>query len=260
MEIVVQPSGQDASIIAAKLIARLIRSKPDCVLGLATGGTPLATYRELVRMHHEEGLDFSRVTTFNLDEYVGLDPKHPQSYHAFMHEHLFGRVNVDPTRIHIPNGMAPDVAMECARYESLIQAAGGIDLQLLGIGSDGHIGFNEPSSSLASRTRIKTLTERTRADNARFFQNGEAVPVHCITMGVGTIMESRHVILLAFGAQKAEAIAAAVEGPITAMNPASILQMHRTATALLDEPAAARLSRLNYYRWVYDNKPAWQRV
>ncbi len=260
MEIIIQPTASAASIIAARLIARLVYHKPNCVLGLATGSTPLATYQELIRMHREDGLDFSHVTTFNLDEYVGLSPEHPQSYHHFMQEHFLRHVNVAPERIHIPDGMTSDVPGLCERYEAEIRAAGGIDLQLLGIGSDGHIGFNEPSSSLASRTRIKTLTERTRNDNARFFSSPAEVPLHCITMGVGTIMETRQVLLLAFGPNKAQAIAEAVEGPITAMNPASILQMHPVAKALLDEPAATSLRRLEYYRWVFDNKPDWQRV
>ena len=261
MEIIIQPTPEAGSIIAARIIAKLVRSKPDCVLGLATGSTPLATYRELVRMHREDGLDFSKVTTFNLDEYVGLPPEHSQSYHAFMDEHFFRHVNVPRERIHIPDGMARDVPGECAHYEEAIRAAGGIDLQLLGIGSDGHIGFNEPTSSLASRTRIKTLTERTRADNARFFGGDLAqVPFHCITMGVGTIMASREVLMLAFGANKADAVAGAAEGPITAMNPASMLQMHPVARCVVDEAAAAKLSRRDYYRWVFDHKPEWQKI
>ena len=212
-------------------------------------------------MHRDEGLDFSNVTTFNLDEYVDLPPGHPQSYHAFMDEHFFRHVNVPRARIHIPDGMVRDVPAECARYEAAIRAAGGIDLQVLGIGRDGHIGFNEPSSSLASRTRIKTLTEQTRADNARFFGGDLArVPFHCITMGVGTIMASREVLMLAFGANKAAAVAAAVEGSITAMNPASVLQMHAVAKCVVDEAAAKKLTRRDYYRWVFANKPEWQRV
>jgi len=259
MEIVIQPNPEEASRIAAHIVANLVRAKPDGVLGLATGSTPLGLYRELVRMHREERLDFSQVTTFNLDEYVGLAKEHPQSYHAFMEEHFFRHVNIQRDRIHIPDGMAADVPAECAAYEEAIRSAGGIDLQILGIGGDGHIGFNERSSSLASRTRIKTLTARTRADNARFFGRPEDVPLHVITMGVGTIMETRGVLLLAFGENKARAIAEAVEGPITAMNPASILQMHPVAKALLDEPAASQLKLGDYYHWVYDHKPVWQR-
>jgi len=261
MEIIIQPTVQEASVITARVIATLVRAKPDCVLGLATGSTPLATYRELARTHREENLDFSRVTTFNLDEYVGLPPEHSQSYHAFMDEHLFRHINVARSRIHIPDGMARDVPAECVRYEEAIRRAGGIDVQVLGIGTDGHIGFNEPSSSLASRTRIKTLTAQTRADNARFFGGDlNNVPFHCITMGVGTIMDARQVLMLAFGEQKAVAVAAAVEGPITAMNPASVLQMHPVAKCVVDEAAAAKLRRTDYYRWVYANKPEWQRI
>ena len=258
MEIVIQPTAEAASIVAAKIIAQLVQQKPDAVLGLATGSTPLAMYRELVRMHREDGLDFSRVRTFNLDEYVSLPHEHPQSYHAFMRENLFRHINVPPENIRIPNGLA-DVPAECAAYEAAIRAAGGIDLQVLGIGTDGHIGFNEPSSSLASRTRIKTLTARTRSDNARYFGSAEEVPIHVITMGVGTIMDARQVLMLAFGEGKAKAIADAVEGPVMAMNPASILQMHPVAKCLIDEPAASKLARLEYYRWVYDHKPEWQR-
>ena len=260
MEIIIQDNPATGSIIAARIIAKLVRAKPDCVLGLATGSTPIATYRELVRMHREDALDFSRVTTFNLDEYVGLPHEHPQSYHAFMDEHLFAHINVQRRNIHIPDGMVADIPAECASYEAAIAAAGGVDLQLLGIGTDGHIGFNEPTSSLASRTRIKTLTEQTRADNARFFDGDlSRVPFHCITMGVGSIMACRQVLMLAFGANKAAALAEAVEGPVTSMNPASVLQMHPVAKCIMDEPAAAKLKKTAYYRWVYDHKPEWQR-
>jgi glucosamine-6-phosphate deaminase len=259
MEIVIQPTPEAASLIAAHIVANLVREKPSCVLGLATGGTPLLLYRELVRMHREDGLDFSRVTTFNLDEYVGLAPEHPHSYHAFMEENVFRHLNIPRAQTHIPNGIAADMRAESERYEAAIVAAGGIDLQVLGIGTDGHIGFNEHGSSLASRTRLKTLTAQTRADNARFFARPEDVPLHVITMGVGTIMETRQVLLLAFGAKKAQALAAAIEGPIGAINPASILQMHPVAKALIDEPAAAQLAHADYYRWVYDHKPEWQR-
>lgn len=260
MEIIIQSTPEAASLIAARHVARIVRDKPRAVLGLATGSTPLALYRELVRLHREQGLDFSSVTTFNLDEYVGLAPAHPASYHAFMRENFFAQVNIAPARIHIPDGLTGDVPAFCQSYEDAIRAAGGIDVQVLGIGTDGHIGFNEPSSSLASRTRIKTLTAQTRRDNARYFASAGEVPLHVITMGVGTIMDARQVLLLAFGAKKADAIAAAVEGPITAMNPASILQMHPVAKCIIDEPAAALLTRLDYYRWVYDQKPAWQKV
>ncbi len=260
MEIIVQPSAEDASRIAARHVAHVVRSTPGAVLGLATGATPLTLYRELVRMHREEGLDFSGVTTFNLDEYFGLPAGHAASYHTFMHDNLFAHINLDPARIHIPDGLASDVPAYCRAYEDAIRAAGGIDLQVLGIGTDGHIGFNEPSSSLASRTRIKTLTPRTRRDNVAAFGTPEAVPVHVITMGVGTIMDAREVMLLAFGGKKATAIAAAVEGPISAMNPASILQMHPVARCIVDEAAASQLARIDYYRWVYSQKPDWQKL
>lgn len=255
MEIVIQPTPDAASAIAARMVARLLREKPDAVLGLATGSTPLSLYRELVRMK----LDWSRVTTFNLDEYVGLAPDHPASYHRFMWENFFGQVNVAAANVHIPDGLTKDIPGFCRAYEQQIRSAGGIDWQLLGIGTDGHIGFNEPTSSLASRTRIKTLTQQTRTDNARFFGGEDAVPHHVITMGIGTIMEARQVVLLAFGPDKARAVAEAVEGPITAMNPASILQLHPVAKIVLDEPAATLLRKADYYRWVYDNKPDWQK-
>jgi glucosamine-6-phosphate deaminase len=213
-------------------------------------------YRQLVAMK----LDWNRVNTFNLDEYVGLAPEHTQSYHHYMWENFFQHVNIKKESVHIPDGRAGDIPAYCARYEESIRAAGGIDLQVLGIGTEGHIGFNEPASSLASRTRIKTLTMQTRADNAQSFGGEEEVPHHVITMGVGTIMEARQILLLAFGKNKARALAQAVEGPVTAMCPASILQMHPTVTIVLDEAAAGQLTKTDYYRWVYDNKPDWQKA
>lgn len=255
MEIIIQPTPEAASTIAARIIARVLRNKPNAVLGLATGSTPLMLYRELARMK----LDWSGVTTFNLDEYVGLPADHPQSYHVFMWENLFQHVNIKKENVHIPDGMAKDVPAFCLKYEEQIHKAGGIDVQVLGIGSDGHIGFNEPTSSLASRTRIKTLTQETLKDNARFFGKDEQVPHHAITMGIGTIMESRQVVMLAFGKNKAKAMAEAVEGPITSMNPASVLQMHAVTKVCLDEASASQLQKSDYYRWVYDNKPDWQK-
>lgn len=254
MEIIIQPTPEEAATIAARLIARLITEKPDAVLGLATGSTPLRLYRALIAMD----LDWSRVTTFNLDEYIGLPGGHPQSYHSYMEENFFRHVNIPAANRHIPDGNAADVPAACAEYERRIVDAGGIDLQILGIGTDGHIGFNEPTSSLASRTRIKTLTRQTRADNARFFGSEDEVPHHVITMGIGTIMEARQNLLLAFGAEKARAIAEAVEGPVAAINPASVLQMHPTVKVFLDAHSASGLQRTDYYRWVYDNKPGWQ--
>jgi glucosamine-6-phosphate deaminase len=260
MEIIIQSSADEASHAAARVVARRVREKPDAVLGMATGSTPLKLYEHLVRMHLEDGLDFGQVVSFNLDEYIGLEREHPQSYHSFMWQHLFARINIKPENVHIPDGMAADIPAACERYEKAIVDAGGIDVQVLGIGSDGHIGFNEPTSSFASRTRIKTLTRQTVQDNARFFENDEArVPRHCITMGIGTIMSARRNILMAFGAEKAQAIAATVEGPMAAMVPASILQAHPDAKVFLDEAAASALTLADYYRWVYDAKPDWQR-
>lgn len=254
MEIIIQNTPEAATSVAAKIIARLLREKNDAVLGLATGSTPLLLYRELILMK----LDWRKVTTFNLDEYIGLPREHPQSYHSFMWENLFRHVNIAKKNVHIPDGNAKDIPKFCAKYEKQVRAAGGIDLQVLGIGTDGHIGFNEMTSSLASRTRIKTLTRQTVKDNARFFGSEAKVPHHVITMGIGTIMEARQNLLLAFGAKKAKAIAAAVEGPITSMNPASILQMHPAAKMCVDTGAASRLKHTDYYQWVYDSKPAWQ--
>lgn len=255
MEIIIQPTPEAATCIAARIIARVLQEKPDAVLGLATGSTPLLLYRELIGMK----LNWSKVTTFNLDEYVGISPQHPQSYHHFMWEHLFRHVNITAANVNIPDGMTREIPVFCQNYERKIRYAGGIDLQVLGIGTDGHIGFNEPSSSLASRTRIKTLTPQTRKDNARFFGSEDDVPHHVITMGIGTILEARQNLLLAFGPQKARAIAQAVEGPITADNPASVLQMHPATKLCLDQEAASSLKRADYYRWVYDHKPEWQK-
>lgn len=259
MEVIIQPDRKAASSLAARIVAHLIQRKGECVLGLATGNTPLMLYKELIRLHKQGELDFDRVTTFTLDEYVGLSPSHPASYNSYMWENFFKHINIPAHRVHIPDGLAPDIPAFCRQYEGAIQAAGGIDIQVLGIGTDGHIGFNEPSSSLASRTRIKTLTKQTREDNARFFNGEEHVPHHVITMGVGTIMESRKCLLMAFGKKKADAVTRMVEGPITAMIPASILQMHPEAVVIIDEAAASKLERSDYYRWVYDHKPDWQK-
>lgn len=259
MEIIIQPDGQQASQIAARIVARLVREKPHAVLGLCTGSTPLQLYRNLVRMHQEGGLDFSGLTSFNLDEYVGLPPAHPSSFHSYMWAHLFSHINMPRERINIPDGLTTDIRAACRKYEQAIHSAGGIDVQVLGIGTNGHIGYNEPSSSLSSRTRIKTLTEETRLEVAAAFGGQERVPAHIITMGLGTIMDSRLCLLLAFGKKKAKAIAQTAEGPVTAMVPASILQMHPRAILILDKDAASQLSMADYYIWVYDHKPDWQK-
>jgi glucosamine-6-phosphate deaminase len=207
-------------------------------------------YRELIRMHRDEGLDFSRVVTFNLDEYVGLDPNHPQSYRYFMQKNLFAHINIDQRNTHVPDGRALDFESYCDNYEKTIREEGGIDLQVLGIGSDGHIAFNEPGSSLGSRTRLKTLTAETVRDNARFFGSEAEVPRLAITMGVGTILESRQCLLLASGPTKAHAIRNTIEGPVTAQVTASALQLHRDVVAIIDEDAAQFLERRDYYRQV----------
>ncbi len=260
MEIIILPSSREASLAASRIVARAVREKPHIVLGLATGNTPLPLYKELARLHREEGLDFGRAETFNLDEYVGLAPEHPASYHHFMKTHLFSGLNIPAGRIHIPDGQAADIPAACRQYEDAIRDAGGIDIQVLGIGTNGHIGFNEPSSSLASRTRIKTLTRQTRLDNSADFGGEENVPCHVITMGLGTILESRMCLLLAFGRKKAPAIAKALEGPVTAAVPASVLQLHPHASVILDEDAATELARADYYKWVYAHKPDWQQA
>jgi glucosamine-6-phosphate deaminase len=259
MEVVILPSSTEAAQAAARVVARLVRTRPDAVLGLATGETPRPVYAELVRIHREEALDFARVTTFNLDEWVGLDRAHPASYRRYMEENLFRWVNLAPDRTHVPDGCDADVDAACTAYEAAIRAAGGIDLQLLGIGADGHIGFNEPTSSLASRTRVKTLTAATLDALRAHLPAGEEPPRHVITMGIGTILEARRCVLLAFGARKAAAVARTIEGPLTALVPASALQLHPQTTVLLDEAAAAGLALAPYYRDVQARKPAWQR-
>jgi glucosamine-6-phosphate deaminase len=258
MEVIILPSAAEASLAAARIVARVVRANPRAVLGLATGETPERLYAELVRAHRQDGLDLSRVTTFNLDEHVGLDDGHAASYRRYMQERLFRHVNLRPDRTHVPDGRAPDLDAACAAYEQAIRRAGGIELQILGIGADGHIGFNEPSSSLASRTRVKTLTAATLAAIRARLPPGEEPPRHAITMGIGTILEARRCLLLAFGARKAEAVARMVEGPVTALVPASALQLHARTTVLVDEEAAGRLALAAYYREVHRNKPAWQ--
>src|SRR5919201_3289654 len=244
MLVILRKTYEDLSQEAARLVADRLRRKPNLVLGLATGSTPLGLYKALIEKHKRDGLDFSKVTTFNLDEYIGLPPSHPQSYRYFMTESFFKHINLDPRHTHVPDGMAHDVEAQCEWYEQRIREVGGIDLQILGIGANGHIAFNEPGSSLGSRTRIKTLSERTVRDNARFFESSQQVPKYAITMGIGTIMEARELLILASGEGKANAVKAAVEGPITATCPASICQMHRRAYFIIDEAARSKLSEV----------------
>jgi glucosamine-6-phosphate deaminase len=257
MEIVILGGSRQIAKLAADAIEKLIRRKPGAVLGLATGSSPLPVYDELAA-RHGQGLDFSRASGFALDEYVGLPAGHPESYREVVRREFTSRVNIAPGNVHGPDGTASDIPAACDAYEQAITAAGGVDLQLLGVGTDGHIGFNEPGSSFASRTRIKSLIEQTRRDNARFFNNLAEVPHHVITQGLGTIMEAKHVILVATGAQKARAVRDFVEGPVAAICPASVLQFHPHATVLLDEAAASGLKLADFYRHTYENKPAWQ--
>jgi len=247
MRVIVLPTADDVSRRAAEVILGCVQKKSKAVLGLATGSTPLGTYRELIIAYCAGKISFREVTTFNLDEYVGLGPDHPQSYRSFMREHLFSKADFDETKCHVPDGLASDYEDYCESYEQEIRDSGGIDLQLLGIGTDGHIAFNEPGSSLASRVRLKALTKETRADNSRFFATGDEVPHLAVTMGVGTILEARRILLLATGANKANAVRAFIEGPVTAQVTASSLQLHPHVTVLLDEPAAEWLQRRDYY-------------
>lgn len=257
MEVVIQPDAERAALLVARLIAHAIKQKPHLVLGLATGRTMERVYRQLVRMHQEEGLDFSLCRTFNLDEYIGLPPDNPNSYRFYMNRHLFDHINIDPRNTHLPDGMADDLKASCRRYEACIAECGGIDLQLLGIGADGHIGFNEPLSALRSRTRDKALTPSTIAVNSALFDNPEDMPRRAITMGVGTILDARAAVLLVTGDSKADILAKAVEGPITSMVTASALQLHPACRVVVDEAAAANLQAQDYYRWIYATEPEW---
>src|SRR5437588_2844671 len=260
MEVVITRSYEQMSKAAAQLVVDVLNTKPNAVLGMATGSTPLGLYQELVRMHQQGKIDFSRVMTFNLDEYVGLPGNHPQSYAYFMQENFFQHVNVQPQNINVPSGTTSNYPAFCDWYEKRIAECGGIDLQILGIGSDGHIAFNEPTSSLSSRTRLKTLSKQTIDDNARFFERREDVPVYAITMGVGTILDARQLVLVASGKTKAKAIAQAIEGPVTSMVTASALQLHRDAIVVVDEEAATGLTMRDYYEFIYAAKPAAPRA
>jgi len=258
MEVVIAPAPQLARL-AADAVERLVRRTPTAVLGLATGSSPLAVYDELARRHREEGLSFARARAFLLDEYVGLPADHPQRYRTVIEAELVSRVDLAPDAVQGPDGLADDLAAACADYERAIADAGGVDLQLLGIGTDGHVAFNEPGSSLGSRTRVKTLTRQTREDNARFFDgDASAVPVHCLTQGLATIMAARHLVLLAQGRGKAEAVHQLVEGAVSALWPATVLQHHPHVTVLVDDAAASRLQLADHYRETYAAKPAWQ--
>jgi glucosamine-6-phosphate deaminase len=259
MEIIITENYQEMSKVSSRIIAREIQKRHDLVLGLATGDTPVGTYKELVKIHKKEGLDFSKVKSFNLDEYVGLAPLHKNSYNYFMWENLFNHVNINSENVYIPQGNTDDPEEFCIWYEEQIKKAGGIDLQVLGIGGDGHIAFNEPGSSFASRTRIKALYKQTIEDNARFFDNIEDVPRFAITMGVGTILEACKILLIANGEKKAEVCAQFIEGPVTSQITATALQLHSYVTVVLDKGAASKLTRTEYYNWVRDHKQLIQK-
>lgn len=250
MQIVILDTPAAVADYGANQFIDLLNTKPDAVLGLATGSTPIDLYQALIRHYRAGEVSFARARTFNLDEYLGLAGDHPQSYRHFMHTELFDRLDIDPANTHLPDGGTADPLAACEVYEAAIEAAGGIDLQLLGIGRNGHIGFNEPSSSLASRTRVKTLTPDTVEANKRFFKADEFQPNLAMTMGIGTIMEARRILLLATGESKAAAVREAVEGPVAARCPASILQMHPRATLVLDRAAARGLQDVDFYEYI----------
>lgn len=258
VEVVITATPEAVAVIVADTIEALVHRRPSAVLGLATGSSPLPVYDELTRRYEQRQVSFAGATAFLLDEYVGLRAGHPESYRAVIEREFASRVDIDLRHVHGPDGSAADLPDACAAYEAAIADAGGIDLQLLGVGADGHIGFNEPGSSLASRTRLKTLTGQTRRDNARFFDSIDAVPHHVLTQGVGTILGARHLVLVATGDAKADAVAKTVEGPVSAFFPSSALQLHPHASVVVDEAAAGRLRLADYYREAYAGKPSWQ--
>jgi glucosamine-6-phosphate deaminase len=259
VEIVIVRDAAEAGRVAALKIASVVERKPEAVLGLATGSSPTGIYASLAARVQAGELDFSRASGFALDEYVGIPLEHPESYASVIRRDVVEPLGMDPARVRVPDGRADDIEAAAVEYDESIAAAGGIDIQILGIGANGHIGFNEPTSSFASRTRIKTLAPQTRADNARFFDDPSQVPTHCMTQGLGTILDAHEVVLVAVGSSKAAAVAGMVEGPLSAMCPGSALQLHQHATIVVDEEAAALLTLADYYRYTYANKPAWQR-
>lgn len=258
MEIVIVADAAGCGRVVADVVDAAVRGGAR-TLGLATGSSPLAAYGELARRHREEGLSFAGLQAFLLDEYVGLPRGHPQSYARVIRTELVDHVDLDPARVHSPDGADPDPAEAARRYDRALRDSGPVDVQVLGIGANGHIGFNEPSSSLASRTRVKTLTEQTRRDNARFFTGLDEVPLHVITQGLGTISDARHLLLTVSGSHKAAAVAAAVEGPVSAFCPASVLQLHPHATVVVDEAAAQHLQLADFYRYTLAHKPPAQK-
>ncbi|MBO3130360.1 glucosamine-6-phosphate deaminase [Dermatophilus congolensis] len=261
MEVVILESAEQIGQVAADAAQALLDRSPTAVFGLATGSSPQPIYDEIVTRFQAGAVSFAHARAFTLDEYVGLPVDHPQRYRTVIEDVFTGRVDFATDAVAGPDGLASDIPAACLAYEHAIEQAGGIDLQFLGIGTDGHIGFNEPGSSLASRTRIKTLTKQTRIDNARFFNDDvDAVPTHCVTQGLGTIMQARHIILVASGCGKAEAVHHMVEGAVSASWPATVLQHHPHVTVLLNEAAASLLDRADYYRQTWTNKPSWQGI
>ncbi len=259
MEIVIVRDADEVGRVAALKIASVVQREPEAVLGLATGSSPTGIYASLAARVAAGELDFSRASGFALDEYVGIPLEHPESYASVIERDVVVPLGMDASKVRVPDGRASDIEAAVVDYEQAIADAGGIDIQILGIGANGHIGFNEPTSSFASRTRIKTLAPQTRADNARFFDDPSQVPTHCLTQGLGTILDAHEVVLVAQGSAKASAVAGMVEGPLGAMCPGSALQLHRHATIVVDEAAASSLQLADYYRYTYANKPVWQR-
>jgi len=259
MEIIIVRDADEVGRVAALKIASVVQRDPEAVLGLATGSSPTGIYASLAARVAAGEIDFGRASGFALDEYVGIPLEHPESYASVIERDVVVPLGMDASKVRVPDGRASDIEAAVVDYEQAIVDAGGIDIQILGIGANGHIGFNEPTSSFASRTRIKTLAPQTRADNARFFDDPSQVPTHCLTQGLGTILDAHEVVLVAQGAAKASAVAGMVEGPLSAMCPGSALQLHRHATIVVDEAAAADLQLADYYRYTYANKPVWQR-
>lgn len=259
MEIVILPTPEEVGRVAAARIASIVRRRPSAVIGLATGSSPQGLYAALKSRVDAAEISFAQARGFALDEYVGIPLGHPESYASVIARDVVAPLGFDPSRVRVPDGRAADLEFAAKEYDTAIQAAGGVDVQILGVGANGHIGFNEPTSSFASRTRIKTLSPRTREDNARFFDSPEQVPTHCMTQGVGTILDARELVLVAQGELKADAIAALVEGPLSSFVPGSALQLHEHATVVVDEAAGSKLKLAAYYAYTYENKPAWQR-
>lgn len=243
MKLIVVNNYEELSKVAAKEFSKIIKEKENVVLGLATGGSPVGMYKELIRMYEQKELNFSKITTVNLDEYIGLNPEHNQSYRYFMNNNLFNHINIDKSNTFVPNGLAEDLEAQCKEYDQKIAELGGIDIQLLGVGNNGHIAFNEPNNELSSGTHIISLTDNTIEANARFFDNIDDVPRKAITMGVGGIMKAKKIILIASGESKAEAIKGIFSGKITTANPATMLQMHRDVTVIVDEAAAKLINK-----------------